>query len=38
MENDSTAANVSFAPPGLVVFLLLPRACAVGFILEPLRG
>ena len=31
--------GISFAPPGLVPFLdSAPTACAVGFILSPLRG
>ena len=30
--------NDTFAPPGLVCFLLVRTAYAVGFILKPLRG
>ena len=30
--------NSSFAPPGVDHFPLLPRSCALGCILTPLRG
>jgi len=34
----SVRENSSFALSGLAVFPLFPTACAVGFILAPLRG